>query len=144
MEDRAMSKLDAIFGWLWPPMPGTARYERQEYAEATERWQRINAEKRAAGCPCGKAATRVEYDGSNLGAVPVEQWTCDEHYGTASWSSGPGYFRAAWARPTQCADCPGFCSTMSKIGAARPYEWHCTKQREEAYRIEDPERSTHL
>jgi hypothetical protein len=74
----------------------------------------------------------------------VEQWTCDEHYGTASWSSGPGYFRAAWARPTQCADCPGFCSTMSKIGAARPYEWHCTKQREEAYRIEDPERSTHL
>lgn len=120
-----MKLLDRVFNWVLPPWPGSARYERKEFDEATERWRRINAGKRAAGCPCGKPATKVRYSHGNVGAVPVEFWTCDEHYGMSAWGSGPSGFRASWPRSKPCADCDGYCPTLRKIGAVEPHEWHC-------------------
>ena len=122
--------MSRLLDWLWPPLPGTARYERKEHADATQRWRQINAEKRAAGCPCGKPATRVRYNHGNVGAVPVEFWTCDEHDGMSGWSAGPSGFIAVWPRRAPCSDCDGYCSTTRKIGASVPYEWHCPLKRE--------------
>ena len=68
-------------------------YAEREYREATERWRAHNAERRAAGCPCGKPATKVSYDCRNIGAVPAEFWTCDEHVGVSSWTGVPGNMR---------------------------------------------------
>lgn len=53
-----------------------------------ERWARRNAERKAAGCRCGRPATHVAYNYSNVGEVPVEFWTCAEHVGVNVWVLG--------------------------------------------------------
>jgi hypothetical protein len=46
---------------------------------AKERWQRSNAESRAAGCRCGRPSEVVRQYG------PCQVWTCAEHADVLSW-----------------------------------------------------------
>ena len=96
--------------------------------KASRRWAANNAAAKARGCPCGRPAAHVEVDQSNAGWVPVETWTCDEHAGAVSWSSGPdGRMVPAWPRATRCDDCDHHCATMSSNLTGEVTEYHCRK-----------------
>lgn len=109
---------------------GRRAEQRYEVRAAEQRWRARNREKRAAGCQCGAPATHVEYDHRNVGSIPVEFWTCAEHVGVAMWSRTgmDGPWVAYWPRSEQCADCPGGCGRLTRIGEAQPYEWHCPRR----------------
>ncbi len=62
----------------------------RETKKIEARFRKSNAEKRAAGCHCGKSATHVLRMFSVLGSVPCEFWTCEEHTNTNSWVSPDG------------------------------------------------------
>jgi hypothetical protein len=86
---------------------------------AERRWRQVNAEKRAAGCPCGKPSEVVQYDHRNLGSVPVETWTCAEHVDVYGWMNNvPNY---AHPRPCPYGEDIG---TQGRIGQ-EPHTWVC-------------------
>lgn len=77
--------------WWDDPVIGLSEEE-----QASLRWAARNAEAFAAGCKCGRPATRVRLDHRVLGHVPVEYWTCDEHINTESWTRrGDGSWEAS-------------------------------------------------
>jgi hypothetical protein len=107
--------------------------ERTQSAE--ERWRATNAAKRAAGCPCGKPATEVEYMREVVGSVPAEFWRCADHADVTSWSyTDGGAPTPYWPRSSPCGTCVGRCSTTWKHGAGKPYQWHCPQKPGEGQR----------
>jgi hypothetical protein len=72
----------------------------EEYEAATERWRARNERERLRGCKCGKPNTRCKYYGGNIGAVPVEFWSCDEDFGVTQWSGRPAVGREILWAPT--------------------------------------------
>lgn len=103
----------------WWSLPGVGL---SEEAQASRRWTENNARAKAAGCHCGKPATRVRLDHRNVGWVPVETWTCDEHVGVEAWFGTT----PRWTRTTRCDDCPvgGGCSSSGPIGGP-PTKYYC-------------------
>lgn len=100
---------------------------------ATLRWAQINAEKRAAGCPCGRPATEVKCDSRNTGSVPVETWTCAEHKDAAGWSGRPGEMKPMWARSSPCVVCTGHCARAGLINGPT-HTWYCPDRTDEDFR----------
>lgn len=98
-----MSLLKRLADALFPPRKSAADRDAREVREAEDRWRAHNAARRAAGCPCGAPASRVRYLGGNIGAVPVEVWSCDVHCGASGWSGTPGAMTPTWERSSPCA-----------------------------------------
>lgn len=135
----SMSVIGRLLDLLLPPRVGTPEYERQETEAAERRWRETNRRKREAGCRCGAPATDVKYHHGNIGSVPVEFWTCAQHVGVSSWSrDGDAPWIARWPQSQPCADCPGTCSTMRKIGAEMPYQWNCPRRAAEDGSLPQP------
>lgn len=74
-------------------------------ADASERWRRFNAQKRAAGCPCGRPATRRRVMLGAAGGVMPEIWSCDECYGAEGHSGPRGEAKPFWGRIRSCGGC---------------------------------------
>lgn len=105
--------------WPWNVTKGriSERREAIERRAAEERWKKYNAEKKAAGCPCGKPATRVRIYRGVVGSVPMEQWGCDDHYDADGYQGyqlpgEPPNYKFDWSRKTPCSEC-------SEIGGDR-------------------------
>jgi hypothetical protein len=62
---------------------------RRRRRAAERRWRRHNQQARAAGCRCGRPATRVRRI-RVAGEVPSEIWTCAEHVQVNGWIMEPG------------------------------------------------------
>jgi hypothetical protein len=75
-----------MFAWLRSllaaPQPEQPTFEQ----ECRDRWLKINAETKAAGCRCGKPATHVRRFGGTVGGVASEVWSCEEHQNVNGWS----------------------------------------------------------
>ncbi len=117
--------LELLRRLLFPPSP--QEITEREYREATRRWIAHNAASRAAGCPCGKPASKVRYRGGNVGAVKVEVWTCDEHEGVAGWRGVEGDMEPLWDRPKPCQGCQTelACGGTSGPIGGPPDIWRC-------------------
>lgn len=74
-------------------------------AAADARWTEANAEKRAAGCPCGGPAEVCD-SYPTAGTVRAEFWTCYEHADADGWSqSGDDPAIPTYNRSSPCDGC---------------------------------------
>ena len=79
-----MSLLAAFRDVFFPPTPEQRR--RDEYEAAADRGRAHNAAAKAAGCKCGRPATKVRRVFGTVGGVPCEIWSCDEHVNVNGWT----------------------------------------------------------
>lgn len=87
--------ISAAGSFLWSKK-GRRDGRTDKIRKSEARWIDYNMKARAEGCPCGRPATCVRMSGGNVGSVPVEVWSCDEHFNVSEWSrdGGEGHWRA--------------------------------------------------
>lgn len=104
-----------------------------EEQQAELNWTRHNEEAQKAGCfVCGKPAPHIFENHENVGRVPYQSFTCDEHKGANGWySHNGGEHVATYDRSTPCKTCTNKCGGILAYEGENGTEgeqhtWFCT------------------